>query len=375
MRDQPSAAGWPSDPTANVAIADTTGDQVDPLVLADAGGGMLCVWTDRRRNFPDCRIQRLDASGNVAAGWPAQGINITVATSGAFSSAVVRSGPDAVIVCWQDALFPQLLHAQKVDTSGVLHWPTPGVLVSSNPGPAVEAAVALPDGGAMVFMRRSFGFTTDTVNVMRIDGAGQRVWPQELVLCDAVGTQEGFKALAVSDSEVIVMWRDGRTTPLFLDPQQRELYAQKLTLDGTEVWGHNGIRILSAQTYSAYPLPNGAGGFVATCGFSPTSTRGDLKLVNIGPDGAPMPGWPEDGLVIANDPNASETGVVSVAPTEGSILLIWWDSYTQSRLKALKISAAGEILWPNGGIALFDTTATLAGASTAPDGNGGAFVA
>lgn len=366
--------GWPSDPSVNVVVCDTIREQSEQVIVADAGGGAFVAWKDLRRSLNDRRIIRLDALGNVASGWPTQGINLTQATSGSFGAEIVRSGENGAIVCWQDGRQGTVILAQRVDTSATLSWPAPGVIVNSKAATELHDAVAMPDGGVVVFYRKDLGFTTDTLYAMRLDASGQRVWAQDLVLCDAVGTQRGTQAVVSSDGQVIVLWSDGRTTPIWTDPQLAELYAQKLGLDGTELWPHNGVRILSPQSSCQDLQPNSAGGFVATCAFSDPGVRSDLKLVNIDGNGAPMPGWPADGLVIANDPGAREGGQPSVSPEDGSILLIWGDGENLSGLKALKISNTGEILWPNGGIALYDSTASLAGWSIAPDGAGGAFV-
>lgn len=367
------AQGWPSDPAVNVAVSDTILEQSEQVILADGGGGAFFVWQDLRRNWRDRRVLRLNASGDVSAGWPEQGINLTQETQGSFGAVAVKSGSDAVILCWLENLSPITIRAQKVDTNGVRLWSLPGVVVNANPRNELSAAVAMPDGGVMVFYEKDLPFAVDTLYAMRLDASGQRMWQEDLVICDAVGEQDGLRALMSSDGNVILTWGDHRTTPSWFDPQEIEYYAQKLDPNGIELWGHNGIRILPAYGYSGYPRANFAGGFAAACNFAVPSERSDMKLVNIGGDGSPMPGWSADGVVIATDPLAREGGELSVSPSDGSLLLVWWDGVTQTRLKALKVSATGEVLWPNGGIPLYDTTAVI-GWSMAPDGEGGAYV-
>lgn len=359
--------GWPADPAVNVAVRDTLGAQTEQAIVSDAGGGAFFVW--KEGNYEDRRILRLDARGSVAAGWPSSGINLTIQTMGAFDARVARSAPNSVIVVWEERLNADQLRAQKIDTSGVLLWPTPGVSVCDGIG-QLEGAVALPDGGVLVVYSHDYGYNVDTAFVMRIDPSGQRAWPQPRVLCDAVGQQYYFRTALASDSEFVALWVDGRKTPGFYDPQAREIYAQKLLLDGTEAWPHNGKRMLPEWDYPGEIRANGYGGFVAPILFN--GSLGDLKLLNIDKDGDPMPGWPDSGLVVAADPTKGEGGGVSVSPTDGSTLVVW--SAGRQLLKALKIDLQGNILWPNGGIALYDSTVQMEGWNFAPDGEGGAFV-
>jgi len=65
----PAAAQWTDDPAANTPIAVKPGQQVQPKVVALAGGGTYVSWFD---NDPDgspaggydVYLQRLDANGN-----------------------------------------------------------------------------------------------------------------------------------------------------------------------------------------------------------------------------------------------------------------------------------------------------------------------
>lgn len=361
--------GWPTDPAINVAIVDTAGDQAGQRVFADAGGGVFVSWDDPIRTWSGLRLQRLTSRGAVSPGWPPLGMLVADTTAGSQYQVVVGSGPDAVIAAWLRNGVNRLL-AQRVDTNGVRQW-SPGGVDFAN-GNELSAVVAMPDGGAMFFFRRDYLFAIDTVYVERLDGSGAPAWPQR-VLCDAVGWQRFLQATMVSDSEVVVSWQDGRTTPNSFDPQANEIYAQKLKLDGTEQWAHNGIRILT-EGHVAHIVPNWQGGFAGSFIYNENPAHGDLKIVDIGSNGQPMPGWPINGLVIENDPNKGGLGGVSVSPTDGSLLVVWWDAYQSRRPWAQKVDALGNFVWPNGGVPLFDSTATLASISTMPDGDGGMFV-
>lgn len=149
------AQGWPSDPSINVAIVDTAGEQRNQRLLADAGGGLFVGWYDAPRTYAGLRLQRLTSRGEIAPGWPPLGLLVGDSTSGWQDQRLVRSGPDAVVACWVQ-IGTGRLRAQRVDTTGTPQWTPGGVQVSGGSVSGLEDAVGMPDGGVMLFFRRDY---------------------------------------------------------------------------------------------------------------------------------------------------------------------------------------------------------------------------
>lgn len=363
-------SGWPADPSINVVVCDTTGNQDAAKLVSDGSGGVFVGWNDPRSGPSTFRVKRLAANGEAPPGWLSSGSILGDSTIGGARQFLVRSGPDAAVACWQRSLTGEVL-GQRVDTSGTLLWGPSGVPVSRRGrATAMQAVVALSDGGVMCFFKLAYANGSDTLFASRLDETGRLLWGEDVVVCDAVGSQNQLVAAAVSDSEVVAAWMDGRSTPIPSDPQAHELYAQKLRLDGSEAWAHNGVRVLS-EAFEKQIAPNGRGGFAGICKYEDGGAR--LKLIDIDGSGTPLGGWPGDGLPLA--PGIEQYGSLSVSPGDGQLLVVWWDYAGGKKLKAQRIDSAANVLLPNGGIAVFDTTAALSGWSSTPDERGGAFVA
>ena len=59
-----ASAQWSTDPAVNLAVADASGDQVQPKVAPTLDGGCYISWFDSIGNGFDVRVQKLDVNGN-----------------------------------------------------------------------------------------------------------------------------------------------------------------------------------------------------------------------------------------------------------------------------------------------------------------------
>ena len=57
-------AEWSTDPATNLVVADRSGEQVQPKIVATADGGFYVSWFDNSAGGYDVYLQRLDAAGN-----------------------------------------------------------------------------------------------------------------------------------------------------------------------------------------------------------------------------------------------------------------------------------------------------------------------
>ena len=69
------APGWPSD---GLAVATGPGFQFPEAILPDGNGGLLIAYGDDRLDFGDIHLQRITAAGTVAPGWPSSGVPIEI---------------------------------------------------------------------------------------------------------------------------------------------------------------------------------------------------------------------------------------------------------------------------------------------------------
>jgi hypothetical protein len=97
------ATGWPA---AARRLAQTNYDQWYPRLTTDGASGAIVVWRDRRNSGStigdDLYGQRVLSSGAVATGWPAAGVAICTAAGDQNEASMVPDGSGGALIAWQD---------------------------------------------------------------------------------------------------------------------------------------------------------------------------------------------------------------------------------------------------------------------------------
>jgi len=96
------AAGWPA--SGAVACA-APGDQYAPTLTPDGAGGAYYAWTDERDTLAsgrDVYVQRLDASGTPAAGWPVHGLALGADAGHQGEPMLTGNGRGGAFAVWTD---------------------------------------------------------------------------------------------------------------------------------------------------------------------------------------------------------------------------------------------------------------------------------
>lgn len=348
-----------------------------PFVHSDGLGGFFALWWDGVS-----RLQHVDASGGIASGWPSQGKLVTPASTADLNQ-LIGSDNGRVITSVYDA-DSSSYRLQKYSQSGMPLWAGTGTRVCWTHASANDdyIAVALPDGGAMVAWKQAHypAMLLDDIWAMRLDSLGHRVWSQDLPLCDAPGPQRYLRGVLSSDTTVIFTWSDARrgSSPPFGNWDQ---YAQKLSIAGAELWGHNGRRVRTDPKSTSLGdllnvgdgiAPDHHGGAFVLFTDDSIDATGDVTLVRIDSTGSMATGWPDAGLSIDSvGHGAAALPIISVG-ADGGAVVAWIRGSGYWSLRAQKVTAEGQHLWGLLGIALTDTS--LAGTlSVAADGEGGMY--
>jgi hypothetical protein len=135
-------------------VCDAPGLQLDPRLAHDEAGGTYLLWRDHRSGAIEIFATHFDATGNPAAGWPANGRVLCSAPGDRWVEALTRDGQGGAIALWGDQrdIPTEVLYAQRLVADGVLDAPAPGppafALMAPRPNPVRGALVAgfvLPD--------------------------------------------------------------------------------------------------------------------------------------------------------------------------------------------------------------------------------------
>jgi len=166
-------------------------------------------------------------------------------------------------------------------------------------------------------------------------------WPANpatnLAVCDATGDQAVPKIAAGGDGTTWTAWFDNRGGSY-------AVYAQKLDVQGNEVFAHNGL-LVSANPQSSSLVDwsidsDGAGGVVLA--FTDTRAGGDLDVYAYRIDGAGTFLWGANGVALSNNADFESNPKIALL-SDGNFAVTWGRSPTPGpgAVHVQRISAAG----------------------------------
>jgi len=128
---------------------------------------------------------------------------------------------------------------------------------------------------------------------------------------------------------------------------------------------------VKAAQYASDQCPDGAGGFFSVW-QDERGGSGDIYLQRVDASGRTM--WAADGVAVCVA-TGSQSSPRLVTDGAGGVIVVWADSRAgNSDIYAQCVSAAGEVLWTLGGVALCTETSTQVGPQLVADDEGGAIV-
>lgn len=277
-----SAAGVPLWTTNGLPVCVAAGNQFLPHVVADGLGGAYLVWVDERSNPRLAYAQHLAADGSVAPGWPAGSLALgNPGPIGAENDAVVTAdGSGGVLVAWTGTNNKAVFHpfVLRLTATGAIApgWPAAGVQMC-NLLQTQDIPLIVPDrtGGAIVVWRDfrdiSNPLVTYHLYAQRVNGSGMQQWTANgLPVCTAAGGQQNATAVSDDQGGVIVSWDDSRGP-------SNDIYALRLLANGTRPpgWDADGNALCSASGAQVGPfiVPDGFSGAIVAWSDSRSTVR------------------------------------------------------------------------------------------------------
>jgi hypothetical protein len=372
----PSNAQWSPQ---GIPLAPTLfGSQYGIAMVPDGAGGAIVAWADARNydrsdpndpnpNYSDIYAQRVTASGEIAAGWPVDGMPIVLAPSSQHTQAIVADGSGGAYIAWldfRDAQRTRFVHVylQRIREDGTIapDWPLNGVPVCPVPGYQKWPSLA-PDGSGGVYVVWNDNRTAPVpwedepvhVYAQRItpDGKVAPGWPTEgLPVCTAPGTRRVHHVLADGRDGVFIAWTDGRD----LGTTRADIYAVRLTSDGAVApgWTPGGTPVCvepdfqSIWNYGTALVPDREDGFYVGWIHGFDIEARDIYVQRVTGSGEIAAGWPAKGMPVCTAP--WEQQAFDMEPDGfGGVLFAWSDYRNQfvsaADLYAQRILPSGEI--------------------------------
>lgn len=365
--------GWPA---GGLAVCTAAQSQVAPVIVPDGSGGAFIAWEDYRAGGanPDIYVQRVTQSGAIASGWPANGVAVCALSSVQGRPSVIRDGTGGVIVAWEDFRNGASdVYTQRLNGAGTAQWLANGIALCTASGhQRFPIAVSDGTGGAIVVWEDGRG--DGDVYAGRISATGIVSWAADGVAVSAAdGEQLAIRAASDGQGGVVVAWEDYRDL-------NTDVYAQRLTGDGTAQWTANGVALcthLDEQYGVAIAGDGGGGAFVAWVDLRAGET--DIFGHHVDATGSPAPGWPFDGLAVCAAAG-NQTDAVVTGDGGGGAFFAWNDTRPGTALSdvyALRLNGDGTP--PNGwspdGAPYCAASGNQSVYALQPDGAGGAIAA
>ncbi len=174
------AAAWSREPAINNPVCTASGAQLYPAAASDDAGGMFVAWTDYRGGDADIYLSHLSKSGQLASGWPANGLVVCNAAGDQTSPVVVADGSGGVLLAWQDHRSGGWdIYAQRISASGTIApgWVTNGTVVGAAAPNGVKDETApriVGDGagGALIVWTLAYAAEDDDIYMTHVTGTG-----------------------------------------------------------------------------------------------------------------------------------------------------------------------------------------------------------
>jgi hypothetical protein len=200
-----------------------------------------------------------------------------------------------------------------------------------------------------------------TANGVQVRGAGV---PDDGVAPEMVGDGSGG---------TIITWQDNRSG-------QENVYAQKMSPEGTPQWTANGVLLrgagVSGDAATTHMTADGSGGAIVTWQDNRSGVY-YIYAARISSSGVPR--WTANGVRLRGPGTAGSAGNPEViGDASGGAIVIWQDyrSGSVSDLYAQRVNSAGTPQWTADGVMIRGPGLTNGGQNQkmVPDGSGGAIV-
>ena len=345
-------------------------NQMNPVLVSDDNGGAIIAWEDSRvASNTNILVQRLDGRGNAL--WNEEGVVICKASGDKLNPKITYDGKGGAIIAWQDSRRGGEMYdvyAQRIDKSGASLWRMDGVDLSSSPSIQVGLKMAHDgESGAIVtWVEYKKNLNIPDIYAQRVSSTGTILWDMAgCPVCRAPETQRNPEVAV--NGEIIITWEDSGSG-------NYDIYAQKISKDGTVAWQSDGIAVCTAPYTQHEPklVLNGDGGATITW-EDYRKANWDIYAQRIDNDGKQV--WTKDGIEVCGAPGTQYAPQI-IKNMDKSCVIVWED-YRNNKsynIYSQKVSPAGDILWAKDGLVVCATDGGARNPQVVDDGHNGAVI-
>jgi hypothetical protein len=202
--------------------------QYNTKMVADGSGGAIICWEDKRNagTNTDLYAQRVNTSGITQ--WTSNGLAICTASGIQFTHQLIADAAGGAIIAWEDRRTGRDIYTQRINAAGAAQWAVNGIAVC-NTGDIQEEPqlVARVAGGAIFIWTDSRNSAQQDIYAQGVDAAGTALWVGNgIPVANESHAQFAAQLLTDGANGAIIAWQDLRTT---LD---YDIYSSKLSATG-----------------------------------------------------------------------------------------------------------------------------------------------
>ncbi|MBW2562188.1 MAG: hypothetical protein JRE40_15220, partial [Deltaproteobacteria bacterium] len=292
----------------------------EPGIISDGAGGVIVVWEwDRVSDTQQDKVfaQRIDGSGSRL--WGLYGLTAANITDSYRDPCICSDNAGGAIIAWQqDGTGPDApaIFAQRMNSAGDHQWTGSGTQVSSwelfDNDPMIVTAT---NNGAIILWNDQ-PYDNGNEYAQRLDGSGNALWQADgISVSDRTGSP-GPNSLMYSSGGFIVTWSHLQSGS--------DVYAQRVSINGSRLWTDSGLTICAAQGTQRYPvlITDGSGGAIITWEDSRAGNN-DIFTQYVDQSGNVL--WPIDGIPVCTDLNTQASPSISYAGPNDGVIIAWED--------------------------------------------------
>lgn len=330
--------------------------QEDIVAINVGNGEVILAWVDfRNEDAGDIYAQKLDSAGNLL--WAPEGIPLCLAEDIQISLNIVNDANGGAYIIWLDDRFPggSDIYGTHILGNGdiAVGWQIDGNPIAAESGSQNQHTFWEDgSGGAILIWHDERNPDDENLYMQRIAPDGTLLWLNTgVLLCSAAGTQENVKMVPTSDGYFITAWRDKRAD-FFGD-----IYAQKIDLNGNLIWSSE-VEVYIGEGIQRNPRICGTsdGGAVVTW----EDGRYDYNFKDIFAQKLDSSGnqlWDTEGLPVVVQPNDQLNPRLESDGSGGS-WLVWddgrLDGHPHEDIYIQHITAAGSFTFADNGLNICD---------------------
>jgi hypothetical protein len=365
-------SGWVED---GVVITYASYGQRYPQIAYTGDGSAIIVWEDDR-NYPaestNIYAQRVDTTGTIH--WVFNGMPVCRANGPQEAPRIAPDEGGGAYICWEDERDGNTdIYVQHMGSDGLPLWALNGIAVTTNTQDQYEPEILADGYGGVIIVWTDGRYVLSSgynIYAQRYDADGNRLWGADGNAVCTVDYYQG-EPKAVSDGEggVFVVWKDGRYGVSLDDPNN--LFMARLDANGIKLYED---RLIVWEGYQGNPaiVPVGDGSYIVAWRDGRVLPSYDIYAQRVSAGGTRM--WSEDGAPICT---ADETQDIrrGASDCEGGAIFVWADGRSGSYdIYAGRIDSSAAQPWATNGVPVCTATGIQIYPDIVSDGEGGAVI-